>query len=834
MTQPLPNERTLSIAHVTVPGVAKSRSLYAPVTVHGLKKDVTILALIDSGAMETYIHPREVIRLRLIPKKLARPIPVFNVDDTPNKKGSIRSTVRIPYSFGGEEHEVTAYIADIGSQDIILGYQWLNELNPEIDWDTGTISLRRTSNPEPTELERTNPPGVTTHEGPFILDEPIEPIPQEPILPDEPSTSYEERLRRMTEDLDPEEFLCSYQTNDNYLVTTRKEEFPLTSDLPYDFEYVHHRKQTINRIVRCRGGLYIPMSMTIGKVTTATELAAAKSAEKPPKTLAEMIPPYLNDLLPVFDKGTASRLPGHTAYDHEINLKPGFSEMKTQVYPLNPAQKVELDKFITENESKGYIRPSKSPMASPFFFVAKKDGSWRPCQDYRTLNENTVKDRYPLPLISDLMDKFKNATIFTKMDLRAGYNNVRIKEGDEWKAAFAVPATDGGPPRLFEPLVMFFGLCNSPSTFQRMMNTIFADMLNEGWLVIYMDDILIFSSDPKVHRERTRRVIQRLRDNDLYLKPEKCYFDVPEVEFLGLILKPGQLAMDPIKVEGVTRWPIPRNVKEVRSFVGFANFYRRFIHHFSERVRPLVDLTKKNIRWHWDNEQQTAFEDLKSEFVKAPVLRIPDDNQPFALECDSSLFATGGVLLQKDSNGDMHPCGFISQSLNPAERNYQIYDRELLAIIRGLETWEHHFLGSPHRLQIRSDHKNLTYWRTARKLNRRQARWSLYLSQFDYELVHVPGSQMTVSDALSRRSDHDDGKTDNEDLVMIPDNAFARRIEQEEHVDETNGYITMFPHYLLARAVNAPLLEAIQREHERDPIVLEAIQALQGNGPVPA
>ena len=170
MTQPAPDERTLSIAHVTVPGVAKSRSLYAPITVHGLKEDVTILALIDSGAMETYIHPRKVIQLRLIPKKLARPIPVFNVDDTPNKKGSIKCTVKIPYSFGGEKHEVTAYVADIGSQDIILGYQWLNELNPEINWDTGTINLRRAANPEPNETEPQNIPMLDNE--PFLLDEP--------------------------------------------------------------------------------------------------------------------------------------------------------------------------------------------------------------------------------------------------------------------------------------------------------------------------------------------------------------------------------------------------------------------------------------------------------------------------------------------------------------------------------------------------------------------------------------------------------------------------------------------------------------------------------------
>jgi hypothetical protein len=228
-----------------------------------------------------------------------------------------------------------------------------------------------------------------------------------------------------------------------------------------------------------------------------------------------------------------------------------------------------MNKFLDENLAKGYIRPSKSPMASPFFFVAKKDVlALRPCQDYRYLNEGTIKNSYPLPLVGDLLDKLKGAQWFTKLDIRWGYHNVRIKEGDEWKGAFK---TNRG---LFEPTVMFFGLCNSPATFQAMMNHLFKDMIDEGWIVIYMDDILIFSKDLAEHQKRTRRVLQRLQENDLYLKAEKCKFDVQEVEFLGLIVKPNHLSMDPTKLAGIKDWPTPATVKAVRSFLGFGNFYR--------------------------------------------------------------------------------------------------------------------------------------------------------------------------------------------------------------------------------------------------------------------
>jgi hypothetical protein len=228
-----------------------------------------------------------------------------------------------------------------------------------------------------------------------------------------------------------------------------------------------------------------------------------------------------------------------------------------------------LREYIKENLEKGYIRPSKSPYSSPFFFVGKKDGKLRPVVDYRKLNAYTVPDRYPLPLIQELVDKVRDARLFTKMDVRAGYNNIRFREGDEPKAAFKT--NDG----LFEPTVMLFGLRNAPAVFQRMMNTQFADIIATGKVIVYMDDILVATvDDVMVHRGIVHRVLERLQELDLYLKPSKCQFEVQRIEFLGVILENGTVTMDPIKVAGVTEWKEPKNVKDVRKYLGFCNFYR--------------------------------------------------------------------------------------------------------------------------------------------------------------------------------------------------------------------------------------------------------------------
>ena len=300
-----------------------------------------------------------------------------------------------------------------------------------------------------------------------------------------------------------------------------------------------------------------------------------------------------------------------------------------------------LDKFLQEQQESNYIRPSKSPYAAPLFFIGKKDGEVRPVQDYRVLNSYTVKNNHPLPLISELIDRVAKALLFSKVNVRKGFNNIRIKEGDEWKAAFK---TNRG---LFKPTVMFFGLTNSPSTFQSMMDTIFKDLVLTGEVVIYMDDILIATPDNLTHhRQLVHRVLDRLEEHDLYLKPKKCVFEVREVEFLGVILGHGQVRMDPVKVKGVLDWPIPQNLKVVQSFLGFYNFYRRFIKGFATLARPLNKLLKKEVPWEWTSARQLAFETLKGGITQAPVLAMPDYEKPFELEVDTSNYALGAVLNQ--------------------------------------------------------------------------------------------------------------------------------------------------------------------------------------------
>src|ERR1700748_2984185 len=320
-------------------------------------------------------------------------------------------------------------------------------------------------------------------------------------------------------------------------------------------------------------------------------------------------------------------------------------------------------------------------MASPVFFIKKKDGSLRFVQYYRKLNVMTVKNTYPLPLISDFMSKVSKAKYFTKLDVRWGYNNVRIKEGDEWKAAFR---TNRG---LFEPLVMFFGLCNSPATFQTMMNELFKELIDQGVVGVYMDDILVFTETLEEHRSVLWHVLEILADNNLFLKPEKCVFEALEVEFVGLVTSEGKMEMDPVKVAGVKEWPVPEQLVEVQSFFGFVDFYGRFVANFAHIAHPPHALARKDTPWSWTSEHQKAFQDLKDRVTSAPILVQPRVDRPYRLETDSSDYATGAVLSQLGEGEKWHPVGFYSKSLNEVERTYRIHNKQLLSVIRGLQEW---------------------------------------------------------------------------------------------------------------------------------------------------
>jgi hypothetical protein len=283
------------------------------------------------------------------------------------------------------------------------------------------------------------------------------------------------------------------------------------------------------------------------------------------------------------------RLPQHQPWDHAIDLKPDTIMKKCGIYRLTPTEMDALKKYIEDHLRKGYIRPSKSPVTSPFFFVSKKDGKLQPIQDYCALNDIMVKNTTPLPLILDLIDKLQGSRYFTKFDIWWGYNNIHIQQGDEWKAAFKCAL------RLFEPLVMTFRLCNAPAMFQAFMNDIFSDLVDEGHLVVYLDNILLFHDDLAKLHCLTHKVLQCLMKYDLYLKPEKCSFDQTAIEYLGVIISAGNVHMDPAKVQGIMKWPRSTKVKEIQSFLGFCNFYWCFIHDYSKIAHPLFQLTKKDM-----------------------------------------------------------------------------------------------------------------------------------------------------------------------------------------------------------------------------------------------
>jgi len=346
---------------------------------------------------------------------------------------------------------------------------------------------------------------------------------------------------------------------------------------------------------------------------------------------------------------------------------------------LSREEREEVREFVKEQLRKGYIQPSKSPQTAPVFFVGKKDRKKRMVQDYRYLNEWTIKNNYPLPLISDVLENIGMKKLFTKMDLWWGYNNVRIKEGDEWKAAFMMP--EGS----FEPTVMFFGLTNSPATFQAMINELLRDFINMRKVAVFIDDVIVGTETEEGHDELVAEVIKRLEENNLYVKLEKCKWKVKEVEFLGVVIGLEGIKIEKEKLKGVLEWPTPKCVKDVQKFLGLANYYRQFIEGFATVARPLHDLVKKDKKWEWTEREEKAFKELKERFTKEPVLAAPDIDKKMRIEVDALDYATGGVLSMECEDRLWRPVAFLSKSLNETERNYEIHDKEMLAIIRGLE-----------------------------------------------------------------------------------------------------------------------------------------------------
>ncbi|PKU64278.1 RNA-directed DNA polymerase [Dendrobium catenatum] len=404
---------------------------------------------------------------------------------------------------------------------------------------------------------------------------------------------------------------------------------------------------------------------------------------------------------------------------------------------MSPKEYSILQGIIEDLLGKQMIQHSLSPCAVPALIVPKKDGQWRMCIDSRAINKITVKYRFPVPRVSDLLDRLAGASVFSKLDLRSGYHQIRIRPGDEWKTAFKT--RDG----LYEWKVMPFGLCNAPSTFMRLMQEVLQPFLGKT-CVAYFDDILVYSTNLSDHVKHLSDILQLLQRHQLYLNPQKCEFASPSVHFLGFILSVKGVEVDPRKVQSIREWPIPKTLFDVRSFHGLANFYRRFIRGFSIIVAPLTDCLKAS-SFLWSTEQQRSFDTIKEALCSAPVLVLPNFEKPFHVDTDASSIGIGAVLSQES-----RPIEFFSEKLSPARQKWSAYEQELYAVVRALKQWEHYLLHQD--FVLCSDNQALQYINNQKNVSRMHARWIVFLQKFTFVLQHKAGKLNRVADALSRRA----------------------------------------------------------------------------------
>ncbi len=439
----------------------------------------------------------------------------------------------------------------------------------------------------------------------------------------------------------------------------------------------------------------------------------------------------------VFQEPTA--LPPERPIQHRIDIIPGAKIPYQRIYRLSPAQKEESKRQVATLLGKGYIRPSVSPYACGVLFVPKPNGTFRMCTDYRPVNAISIKDRFPLPLIDDLLDQVQGCNTFTKLDLFSGFHQVRMAEEDIPKTAFR---TDQGH---FEYVVLPFGLTNAPATFQRLMNYVLRDYIGT-FVAVYMDDILIHSKSPEEHLDHLQQVLAKLREHNLFCNLSKCAFGKNKIGYLGYIISADGLSVDPSKTSTVDNWPTPTPAADVASFLGLAGYYRRFVHKFAERAAPLHALTHKDAPFDWTTTCAQAFRDLKTALTTAPVLVLADPSKPYSVYADASGKAIAAVLTQ-----DGKPVSFYSRKLTPSEQNYTTGEQELLAIVASLSEWRCYLQGA--EFLVNSDHLNHKTLQTKQFPSKREIRWLEFLQQFDYRIQHVPGKK-NPADPLSRRPDY--------------------------------------------------------------------------------
>ena len=699
-----------------------SRCLYLPCQIDGQY----CAALIDSGAAAKTLIGEDLARKLKVPRqKLDRPreCVAFNGEAT-----RVTSFVRIRMTISSaHEEEVSALVVPRLNKEVILGMPWLEQHNPHIQWGQRTVDF---------DSEHCRRGCLKPNGGQKCSVKAVDNGRQSMKTAEELAADRKARFKRGIRTIDVEEF-------------------------------ERERADPTNEVYR----MDISDKMDCDALKTKTQKDINKALQDKPPPDFTKIPAHLQRFRQLFCPIEANVLPPRRPrLDHDIQLVKDAKLPNCRMYRMSQPELEVLRKYVDDNLRKGYIRPSSSSVASSVLFVRKPSGGLRLCVDYRKLNDVTVKDRTTLPLTDESFARLAEARYFTKVDVIAAFNKLRMKEGTEWLTAFR---TRFG---LFEYTVMPFGLTNAPSSFTRLLNeTLGVDILADS-ANTHSDDILIYSRTLDEHRQHVNEVFERLLKEGLYLDLEKSEFEVQKVKFLGHVIEAGKgIGTDPEKIAAVISWTPPTSVKEVRSFLGFANYYRRFVEGFSRIAGPLTDLTKSDGRkFVWSDAAQEAFETLKRRLLQSPVLAIFDPKKPCVVVTDASNFASGAVLKQpcgdygekEVSTGrpaddattmnaaffkSLRPVAFFSSKHIDAESRYDAHDKEMLAVVKAFKEWRSELEGSAHQIQVLSDHKNLQYFMNERVLSDRQARWMEYLSRFDFKIRYIPGRENAEADALSRR-----------------------------------------------------------------------------------
>ena len=483
------------------------------------------------------------------------------------------------------------------------------------------------------------------------------------------------------------------------------------------------------------------VSTVVNVRSASAKVAESLSEAFKAQVLLEFVDVFPNELpmqLPPADRSV------HV--EHAIELLPGSSPVKQRYFRKGEKELKEIKRIIEDMLASRIIRPSVSPWASPVLLAPKPDGTWRFCVDYRALNKLTKKNSYPFANIQECLDRLRDAKFFTSMDLRSGYHQVRMEEGSVEKTAFTTRYGN------YEFMVMPFGLCNAPATFQTLMNSIFQEDL-DSFVIVYLDDILVFSKTLEQHRNHVKKVLETLRRNKLYCKLSKCQFARQTIDFVGYTVSQNTVAMQSDKLRAIREWPRPSTVKMIQRFLGFCNYYRRFIRNFAVISAPLVKVTAggKKAKFYWETEQESAFDELKTVMCREPVLHIPDmsGSTPFILQTDASAECIGSVLSQ---NGKIVDC--FSHKLNEHQLNYDIRDKELLAVVMSLDRWDHYCSNTT--VTVYTDHQSLKYIDMMKVSAPKQQRqrvirwWADILCRYNLTWIYKPGQFHIAPDALSR------------------------------------------------------------------------------------